>query len=131
MLDEILPNLELRSTVYNELFITNIKWWNLSLSQSKTTGWFAEMDGSERGMCALVCERAHFAGCVQGLNLLSVWPRRRIRPRRGRRKGVLADGQIPSRCALQHPSQQRSTSVHQYQEQGHWRLGSGRKVAYT
>lgn len=35
----------------------------------------------------------------------------------------LAEGQIPSFHALRHLSQLRSTSVNQYQEQGHWRLG--------
>lgn len=131
LLDEIAPNLNLRRTVYNKLFITNIKRWNLSLSQKKTTGRFGEMDGGERTNVCVRAGASPFRRVRAGLNLLSVWPWRRIRPSRVRRKGVLADGPIPSRCALQHPSQQRSASVIRHQEQGHWRLGSGRKVAYT
>lgn len=128
MLDEILPNLNLRAqSIMNYLsLILNAGIYHYHKKQQGGLGrWMA---ASEE--CVRVCVRARPFGRVRaGLNLLSVWPRRRIRPRRARRKGVLADGQIPPACALQHPSQQRSTSVAGYQQQGHWRLGSGRKVA--
>lgn len=37
--------------------------------KKKTAGWFGEMDGGERGMCAFVCERAHFAGFKSPLSV--------------------------------------------------------------
>lgn len=69
--DKILPNLNLRRTVCNELLIMDIKWPNLSLSQQP--GWVQEIDGMQTDACVIACVRVLHCVCVCVCALLKLY----------------------------------------------------------